>query len=66
MFLMSAGSNAFVISNDDPGLAVHRGEDTPAIVFLVRDGRIERAPSDFSRCVGMQIDLFLEELRALR
>jgi hypothetical protein len=64
MFLKSSGPSGFVITNDEPGLAVPRGSD-PAVVFLVEDGRIQRAPSDFSRYSGMPLDAFLEELRAL-
>jgi hypothetical protein len=65
MFLRSSGSGEFVITNDNPGLVVPRGSDDPAIVFLVQDGHIQRAPSDFSRYVGMPVDAFLKELRAL-
>ena len=36
------------------------------MVFLVQDGRIQRAPSEFSSYVGSSIDSFLEELRALQ
>jgi hypothetical protein len=66
MFLMSSGSNGFVITNDDPGLARGRSpDDYPAMVFLVQDDRIQRAPSDFSGYVGLRLDVFLAELRAL-
>lgn len=65
MFLRSSGSDGFVVTNDEPGLAVPRGNDNPAIVFLVQDGHIQRAPPDFSRYVGMPLDGFLKELRAL-
>ena len=37
----------------------------PAVVFLVEDGRIQRAPSEFSRYIGMPLAAFLEELRSL-
>jgi hypothetical protein len=33
-------------------------------VFVVRDGRIARAPAEFTQYVGMPIDRFLDELRA--
>ena len=56
-FLESAGVKTFRITNDEPRLA--------AMVFLVRDHRIQRAPSEFSRYVGMPIGVFLDELRAL-
>jgi hypothetical protein len=65
MFLKSQGPAGFAITNDEPGLALPSGSDDPAIVFLVQDGRIQRAPSEFSRYVGMRVDVFLEELRAL-
>jgi hypothetical protein len=65
MFLKSQGSGEFVITNDEPGLAVPRASYDPATVFLVQDGRVQRAPSEYSRYVGMPLDVFLEELRAL-
>jgi hypothetical protein len=37
----------------------------PETVFVVRNGQIQSAPSELSRYVGMGIDAFLEELRAL-
>jgi hypothetical protein len=65
VFLTSAGSGGFVITNDEPGLAVPTSSFDPAIVFLVRDGRIQRAPPDFSRYAGLPLDEFLRELRPL-
>jgi hypothetical protein len=65
MFLRSSGSGEFVIIDDNPGLAIPRGSYDPAIVFLVQGGHIQRAPPDFSRHVGMRVDGFLKELRAL-
>jgi hypothetical protein len=65
MFLKSQGPGGFAITNDEPGLAVPTGSYDPAIVFLIQDGHIQRAPSDLSRYVGMPLDVFLEELRAL-
>lgn len=62
-FLESSESNAFQITNDEPGLA--GGGEAPAIAFLVQDGRIQRAPPGFSEYLGMSIDSFLEELRTL-
>jgi hypothetical protein len=64
-FLESSGSDAFLITNDEPGLAVATGSHDPSMVFLVQDGRIQRTPSEFSRYVGTPIDSFLEELRTL-
>ena len=64
-FLESSGSGAFRITNDGPGLGVPRGSDDLAMVFLIQNGRIQRAPSGFSPYVGMAINPFLEELRAL-
>jgi hypothetical protein len=64
-FLASSGSDAFYIANDQPELVVPIGSYDPAIVFLVQDSRIQRAPPKFSRYVGMPIDSFIEELRAL-
>lgn len=65
MFLRSWGSSGFMITNDEPGLAVPTGSSDPAIVFLIQDGHIQRAPSDFSRYIGMRLGMFLDELRAL-
>jgi hypothetical protein len=53
------------MTNDEPGLVVPTGSHDPSMVFLVQDGRIQRAPPEFSRYVGMPIDSFLEELRTL-
>ena len=63
VFLRSFGSSGFVITNDEPGLAV--GSYDPAIAFLIQDGRIQGAPSGFSRCAGMPLNAFLGELRAV-
>lgn len=65
VFLRSVGSSGFVITNDEPGLAVPTGGYDPAVAFLIQDARIQRAPSEFSRYVGMPLDAFLGELRAL-
>ena len=49
-FLESSEWNAYQITkNDEPGLAVVPGSDSPAIAFLVRDGRIQRVPPGFSQ-----------------
>jgi len=65
VFLRSLGSSGFVITNDEPGLAVPTGSYDPGIAFLIQDGRIQRAPSELSRYVGMPLDAFLGELRGL-
>jgi hypothetical protein len=65
VFLRPLGSSGFVITNDERGLAVPPGSYDPAIAFLIQDGRIQRAPSELSRYVGMPLDAFLGELRAL-
>jgi len=65
MFLKSWGPSGFAITNDEPGLAVPRGGSDPAVVFLIEDGRIQRAPSEFARYIGMPLGAFLEELRVL-
>jgi hypothetical protein len=65
VFLRSSGADALRITNDEPGLAVPAGSHDPSLAFLVRDGRIQRAPPEFSRYAGMPLDAFLEELRAL-
>ena len=65
MFLRSWGSSGLMITNDEPGLAVPTGSSDPAMAFLIQDGHIQRAPSDFSRYVGMPLGAFLDELRAL-
>ena len=62
-FLESSESDAYHITNDEPGLA--GGGEAPAIAFLVQDGRIQGAPPGFSQYLGMSIDSFLEELRTL-
>src|SRR5262249_15000579 len=64
-FLESSETDAYRITNDEPGLAANPGSDTPAIAFLVRDGRVQRAPPGFAQYLGMSIDSFLEELRTL-
>ena len=61
-FLQSAGSPGFAIVNDAPELNV--GQQKPAMVFLVRDGRITDAPTDFAEYVGATLDGFSYELRA--
>jgi hypothetical protein len=55
---LESGPDAFNITND----YVSGGLD-PSLVFLVQNDRIQRAPPEFSRYVGMPIGLFLEELR---
>ena len=57
IFLKPQGPDGFAIANDEPGLA--------AIVFLVKDDRIQRAPEEFAPYVGMRLDAFFLELRAL-
>jgi hypothetical protein len=54
----SSRADSFHFINDTPGLA-------PAMAFLVQDGRIQRAPPEFSRYVAMPLAAFLEELRTL-
>jgi hypothetical protein len=54
-FLEAAGADTFRITNDEPALAVPRGSHSPAMVFLVQDGRIQRTPAVFTRYVGMPI-----------
>jgi hypothetical protein len=53
----------FTIINDNPGLNVG-DTDHMSMVFRVRDGRIQDAPSDLRNYVGMRLDAFLEELRS--
>jgi hypothetical protein len=65
VFLRSSRSSGFTITNDEPGFADPTANDDPAIAFLIQDGRVERAPSEYSRYVGMPLDAFLAELRAL-
>ena len=62
-FLESSGADAFRITNDEPGLAVPTGSHDPSMAFLVQDGRIQRAPPEFTRYVGRPIEAFLDELR---
>jgi len=56
IFLRSSGSNGFVIASEVDGQDV---------VFLIQDGHIQGAPSFLSRYVGMALDTFLAEVRAL-
>jgi hypothetical protein len=60
VFLESVGPDAFRIINDGPGVDVFE-----SLAFVVQRGRIQRAPSEFSRYVGMPIAGFLDELRKL-
>jgi hypothetical protein len=53
----------FTIINDNPGLNIG-DTDHMSMVFRVRDGRIQDAPSDLRNYVGMRLDAFLEELRS--
>jgi hypothetical protein len=64
-FLESSAGDAFRITNDEPGLTVPTGSHDPSMTFLVHDGRIQRAPPEFSRYAGMPIAAFLDELRTL-
>jgi hypothetical protein len=65
LFLKAWQSSEFMITNDEPGLAVPTGSSDPAIAFLIQNGHIQRAAPEFSRYVGMPLDAFLGELRAL-
>ena len=65
VFLESSGSDAFRITNDGRGLAAIGETEYPAMVFLVNNGRVERAPTEFARYLGMGIDQFADELRGL-
>jgi hypothetical protein len=65
VFLRSSGSSTFIITNDEPGLAFPAGTYDPAMAFLIQDGRIQRAPPEFVRYVGMPRDAFVRELRTL-
>jgi hypothetical protein len=56
IFLRSSGSNGLVITTEVDGV------DN---VFLIQDGHIQRAPKALSRYVGMSLDTFVAELRAL-
>ena len=62
---LSSWDDAFRITNDEPGLAVPTGSRDPSMAFLVQDGRIQRAPTEFSRYAGMPIAAFLDELGTL-
>jgi hypothetical protein len=64
-FLEPSEADAYGITNDEPGLAASPESDTPAIAFLVKNGRIQRAPPGFSQYLGMSIDAFVEELSTL-
>jgi hypothetical protein len=64
-FLEIAGADTFRVTNDEPGLAVAGESHGVAMAFLVKDGRIQRAPAEFNRYVGMPIAVFQAELRTL-
>jgi hypothetical protein len=69
-FLEAQGSGAFRLTNDIPEIgAPGTGSEhltavsalSIAMAFLVRDGRIQHAPSEFSRYVGGPIGAFLSK-----
>lgn len=62
-FLRSVRADEFAIVNGDRGLIVNNQKH--AMVFLVRDGQIVDAPTEFSRYIGATLDSFMYELRAL-
>jgi hypothetical protein len=64
VFLKSSGPDAFYITNDEPGL-VTTGDRYPAMALLIQNGRILQAPSELLRYVGLPIETFLQELRAV-
>jgi hypothetical protein len=57
-----SSNGPFTIVNDNPGLNIGDA-DHMSMVFRVRDGKIQDAPSDLRNYVGMRLDAFLEELR---
>jgi Carboxypeptidase regulatory-like domain len=66
VFLHSSQTDTFTIANDEPGLMAAGSDDgAPAAAFLVQDGRIRRAPAEFSRYVGLRVEILLGDLRAL-
>ncbi len=66
VFLHSSQTDTFTIANDEPGLMATGGDDgAPAAAFLVQDGRIQRAPAELSRYVGLRVEVLLGDLRAL-
>jgi hypothetical protein len=64
VFLRSVPGHGFTIVNGDPGLAAAGRKY--ALAFLVRDGQIADAPTEFSKYVGMTLDAFMYELRSVR
>ena len=65
MFLALSDSGAFVIANDGPGSADRIDTVDLAMVFLIEDGRIRRAPPGFASEVGTRLDVLLEALRTV-
>jgi hypothetical protein len=59
-----SSNGPFTIINDNPGLNIGDA-DHMSMVFRVRDGKIQDAPSDLRNYVGMRLDAFLEELRSV-
>ena len=64
-FLESSEADTFRITNDEPGLAIPTGSHDPSVAFLIQNGRVQRAPPEFSGYVGMPIAALLDELRVL-
>jgi hypothetical protein len=64
VFLISQRPDAFEIMDENPGASLGRA-DTLAMAFLIQDGFIRRATAEFSRYVGLRIEVLLDELRAL-
>ena len=70
--------HSFELDEIDPPPPHHEGQEMvifipranccrlPGPAFVLRDGRVQKAPADFSRYLGMSTDALLEELRASR
>jgi hypothetical protein len=57
---MSQRTDTFEILGENPGMSFGVA-GSPAMVFLIQDGRIQRAPSDFSSCVGLPFDVLRDD-----
>jgi hypothetical protein len=61
--LFEPSNGPFTIINDNPGLNIGDA-DRMSMVFRIRNGRVQDAPSDLRKYVGMRLDAFLEALRS--
>jgi len=63
VFARAWRENAYLIINDNPGLASGRA-GTAAMAFPIENGRIQSTPPDFPQYKDTPLDAFLRELRS--